>query len=228
MRKAFTLLELIFVIVIIAILSSVLLPRANTNSLHEAAIQVMSHIRYTQHLAIVNNTYRMNDDIWYKKRWTLLFNSDAYTCKEWAYTVFSDISGTGNPDITPNIIEVAEDISSHKYLSGGFSGENDLDFRDVENCGGSHPEKFLGTKKMNIGIMYGISDIHFSDSCSYYNSKRISFDSFGRPLIGKQSSYSKAYVKNRLLTSVCEIELFDESGESVKLYIEPETGYAHL
>ena len=56
-KKAFSLIELIFVIVIIGILSSVLVPRFDRPTLIEAAHQIISHIRYTQHLAMVDNKF---------------------------------------------------------------------------------------------------------------------------------------------------------------------------
>ena len=37
--------------------SSVMLPHFDTNPVHEAKIQLMSYIRYTQHLAIVGDKF---------------------------------------------------------------------------------------------------------------------------------------------------------------------------
>ncbi|MDQ7060006.1 MAG: type II secretion system protein [Sulfurimonas sp.] len=67
MKKAFTMIELIFVLVVVGILAAVILPRTKTNPLQEAAIQLLSHIRYTQHLALVDDVYDANDANWYKK-----------------------------------------------------------------------------------------------------------------------------------------------------------------
>lgn len=68
MRKAFTMIELVFVIVVIGILAAVIIPNTRTNPLQEAAIQLLSHIKYTQHLAMTDDTYDENDPNWYKKR----------------------------------------------------------------------------------------------------------------------------------------------------------------
>jgi prepilin-type N-terminal cleavage/methylation domain-containing protein len=54
-RFAFTMLELIFVIIVIGILAVLAMPSFNKNSLAEAAEQVAGHIRYTQHLAMVDD-----------------------------------------------------------------------------------------------------------------------------------------------------------------------------
>ncbi|MCF6310454.1 MAG: type II secretion system GspH family protein, partial [Sulfurimonas sp.] len=57
MKKAFTMLELVMVIVVIGILAAVMLPRVASDRLAEAATQVISHIRYTQHLAMVDDQF---------------------------------------------------------------------------------------------------------------------------------------------------------------------------
>ncbi|MGD9717776.1 MAG: type II secretion system protein, partial [Sulfurimonadaceae bacterium] len=51
MKKAFTMLELVFVIVVIGILAAVIIPRMDRDNASEAAIELQSQIRYAQHLA---------------------------------------------------------------------------------------------------------------------------------------------------------------------------------
>ena len=60
-KKAFTLLEIVFVIVVIGILATVILQRRQDNSLREAALQLISDIRYTQHLALTDDKYNPKD-----------------------------------------------------------------------------------------------------------------------------------------------------------------------
>ncbi|OIP56792.1 MAG: N-terminal methylation [Helicobacteraceae bacterium CG2_30_36_10] len=217
MNKAFTLLELVFVIVVVGILAAIIIPNTRTNPLREAAIQLVSHIRYTQHLAMVDDKFDMNNPKWYKSRWTIVFNSDAYTNNKEAYTIFSDSPsysgnpGTDEPAINPSNIEL--------MLSGGFSGgPNSLDY--------NHPD-FKGTKELNIGTKYNITDVEFNSDCQSSSSERLSFDNLGRPLIGKMSSYSQPYVNNRILENQCRISLINSEG-NVTIAIEPETGYAHI
>ena len=50
-------LELVFVIVIIGILAAAIIPRMDRDSIYEASEQLLSHIRYTQHLAMTDNIY---------------------------------------------------------------------------------------------------------------------------------------------------------------------------
>ncbi|MBE0514848.1 type II secretion system protein [Sulfurimonas sp.] len=211
MKKAFTMLELVFVIVVIGILAAVIIPRIGSNKLQEAAIQVVSHIRYTQHLALVNDRLNTADSEWYKDRWQIFFASTDGSEGAWAYSIFSDNAGdsTGNPDF----VEIAKNpLNSSKYLTGGYSYILYSDSRV--------------TKELNIGKKYGITNVAFSTSCSVSGSTRIAFDHLGRPLRGAFHNYSSAYpATDRLVNSQCTITLTDGS-DNVAIAIEPETGYA--
>ncbi|EAJ5693991.1 prepilin-type N-terminal cleavage/methylation domain-containing protein [Campylobacter fetus] len=74
MKKAFTLIEIIIVLVIVGIMASFTIPKLNRNDLRLAADQIVSHIRYTQHLAIIDDkfdTKDTKDTNWYKGRWQI-------------------------------------------------------------------------------------------------------------------------------------------------------------
>jgi len=78
MKKAFTMLELIMVIVIIGILAAVIIPRTASNDTAEAAVKLISDIRYTQHLAMVDDKYGQNAN-WYRDLWQINFNGNTYS-----------------------------------------------------------------------------------------------------------------------------------------------------
>lgn len=82
MKRAFTLLELVFVIVIAGILAFVLIPKSSDTKLLESANQLISHIRYAQQLALNNDQFDPNDKDWYKKMWRIEFESNG-TYKVW-------------------------------------------------------------------------------------------------------------------------------------------------
>ena len=82
MKKAFTLLELVFVIVIAGILAFVLIPKSSYTKLLESANQIISHIRYAQQLALNNDQFDPNDKDWYKKMWRIEFKNNG-TYKVW-------------------------------------------------------------------------------------------------------------------------------------------------
>ena len=200
-------LELVFVILVIGILASVIIPRTKTNSLQEAAIQLVSDIRYTQHLAMIDDKYDSTDSNWYRNRWQLLFGRSEYTDGKYAYTIFSDYLATsqGNPELT----EIAVNpLDRNKLLSGGYSGE--LDWKDPQ-----------ATKKLNIGYSYGVVAIS-THNCG---AKRIAFDNLGRPFKGNDSSWNSS--TDGILKKQCIFTLHGEN-ETINIYIEPETGYVHL
>ncbi len=64
--------ELIFVIIVIGILSAVFIPRFGQNKLSQAANQLISNIRYTQHLALMDDEYNATNPNWYQNRWTIM------------------------------------------------------------------------------------------------------------------------------------------------------------
>jgi len=84
MKRAFTLLELVFVIVVIGILAAAIIPRIQDNNLEEAGIDLLSKIRYTQHLAVLDDKMDPKDASWYQKRWRITFKDNKYSiiCKD--------------------------------------------------------------------------------------------------------------------------------------------------
>ena len=215
-KKAFTLLELIFVIIVIGILAASIIPRIGSNKLQEAAIQLVSHIRYTQHLAMIDDKFDKDDTNWYKKRWQIAFHKGNNTNNKWSYSIFSDSSGgsTGTADT----VEIAVNpLNTDKKLTGGINGTSLIHTGDIE-----------ATASMNLGEAYDIDNIVFSSSCSFYSSKKIAFDHQGRPLKGAFENYSSAYpASNRIIKNTCAISLYSK-GSSVTINIEPETGYSYI
>lgn len=78
MRKAFTMMEFVIVIVLIGILSAVFIPRMSDNNAQLAAIKLQAAIRYTQHLAMMEDKYGSSTD-WYKHRWHISIDGNKYT-----------------------------------------------------------------------------------------------------------------------------------------------------
>ncbi len=79
MKKAFTMLELVFVIVVIGILAAVIIPRMDRDNASEAAIELQSQIRYAQHLAIINDKFDPNNATWFRNLWQIRFNGNLYS-----------------------------------------------------------------------------------------------------------------------------------------------------
>jgi type II secretory pathway pseudopilin PulG len=222
--RAFSMLELVFVVVVIGILAATIIPQTKTNPLQEAAIQVASHIKYTQHLAMMDDRYdsgRKDDNgdvIWYKDRWQLVFGASANADNQEAYTIFSDTLGTGVNRGDADEAEIARNPQNlNQRMTGGYTGAVALDIRH---------SSFVGMKKLNIGKSYGVTSATLGGGCRA-NWKRISFDHLGRPFQGKQSSMNSPYnigSTQRLIKTICTVTLSDGS-DSVSINIEPETGY---
>ena len=95
--------ELIIVIVIAGILAAVMIPRLERDNLREAANQVVRHIQYTQHLAMVDDVYDASNSSWYQDRWSINLCSTNYAVErangsETAVDTLTqrDINGTDN------------------------------------------------------------------------------------------------------------------------------------
>ncbi|MFA6192552.1 MAG: type II/IV secretion system protein [Sulfurimonas sp.] len=223
MKKSFTLLELVFVVVVIGVLSAIIIPSTRSDNLREAAIQVVSHIRYTQHLAMIDDKLDTSDSNWYKKRWTIRFKQDLVFAgsyipngtypNEWAYTVYNDVSKDGNP----NPGEMAKNpLNQRQYLSGGYN--NTLHIKDSQSM-----------KELRLGSTYGVESVVFSDGCRS-NVLYLYFDNLGRPFNSMNTSnpYETASAGwHKLLTSDCKITLNSNEG-SVSIIVEPETGYTYI
>lgn len=212
MKKAFTMIEFVFVILVVGTIAAVIIPRTESTRLQEAAIQLISHIRYTQHLALVDDKYDSTDPIWYKRRWQLIFGKSAFTDNEVSYTIFSDrlATASGNPDLS----EIAVNpMDPTRRLTGGHSGTIHV-----------YDDALSVTKEMNLGLTYGIQSYKLSGGCA---NARLSFDYLGRPITGNLSSMNAPYQEGRLITQRCNITLTSEEG-SITIAVEPETGYAYM
>jgi len=213
--KAFTMLELVFVIVVVGILAATMAPRFSRDSLQEASDKLVSHLRYTKHLALVDDVFDSTDANWYKNRWQLIFTKTVDGADVWSYTIFSDtLNHDGNPNISDDIAKNPN--NPNQYLSGGYSGILSLtDSRRDET--------------MAIGQTYGIQDVLFQGGCS--TARRIAFDYLGRPIQGNLSTSTTPYQSDRLMTKQCKIVICKNSpcdDKNITIAIEPQTGYIHI
>lgn len=103
--------ELIIVIVIAGILAAVMLPRLERDPAREAAEQVAQHIRYAQHLAMVDDVYDAANPDWHENRWSIDLCSPQYLVSR------------------ANNTEVAIDPLSKDDINGSKTEAFDLDKR---------------------------------------------------------------------------------------------------
>jgi len=156
-------LELIIVIVVAGILAVVMIPKLEGDPLRDGANQVVRHIQYAQHMAMVDDVYDAGNANWERAYWHISFRNNAKKC----YIVASDQDLSGGISQT----EAAYDPLSKQYLySDATCTDNSLNDNDL----------FLNTK-------YGISTVALSSSCQGGNNY-IAFDNFGRPLKTRNTS----------------------------------------
>ena len=223
-KRAFTMIELIFVIVVVGILAAIMIPKLNRNASREAANQILTHIRYTQHLAMQDDKYENfvsdNPVRWCRMRWGVAFNNtslqkcsiDKPGVNTWKYSVFFDKSLNGNINSES---EVANDIyKSGKLLSGGWSGIS------TDSC-----KKI--NKELNLGKRFGITSVDFKDGCS--GMQTIIFDEMGRPMrVASTTSGGAKRPYDRLLKKDCSITITDKRGNQTTITIEKESGFASI
>ena len=202
MKNAFTIVELVIVIVVIGILTILIIPRIKQDRLQQATEQVLRHIRYTQHLAMNEDMYNHNTNQWYKKRWQIQFTKCLNTN---VYRIYSDKNFAGSCDISEAAIDPYSNLSL--YFSNGSCGQ--ISGRD--------------DKSLNLTLTYDISNITFTGGCP--NIKSIGFDILGRPYSSVNTSPSST---DKLMYQNCLIKLYLSSGESATITIEKETGYSRV
>lgn len=220
MKKAFTMLELIVVIVVIGILAAMAIPRLDRDNLAEAVDQIISHLRYTQHLAMQDNRFNPNDPGWTRERWTLAFAQVNNVCGRdngWKYSIYQDLAGarTGNLN---SANEVARDPLDHnQFMSAGWAGISNADCQNTN-------------AKYDIRAKFGITQVAFGGGCARVQG--ISFDEFGRPMITASTTTMAAAAPprpyQRILNANCTITLQNSNGRTAVITIVPETGFASV
>lgn len=205
-RFAFTMLELVFVIIVIGILSVLAMPSFNSNPLQQAAEQVANHIRYAQHLAMVDDKFNDTNATWWRERWQVRFReSDG----DIAYAVFSNKNQDANINCSTAICEEpAIDPLTKLPL-------------------------FYATSRPNLNMVlsskYGITNVtttcNTDDDFSYATRLGvIAFDNLGRPYAG---IFDSASPTDYLMTQDCNITLTHPDGNAT-ITVRPETGYVSV
>ncbi|PPB56958.1 pilus assembly FimT family protein [Campylobacter hyointestinalis] len=214
MKKAFTFFEIVVVIVVIGIMAAFVAPKFGRDDLRLAADQIAAHIRYTQHLAMIDDKYDPGNANWYKAKWRIFFSDNNFTNNKLTYMVFQDKSGEskGNPN---SISEIAKNPNNNaKLMTAGYSG------------GLAYTDKRV-SKELNIEDTYNIDTIKFKNGCSVKGgTTTLSFDELGRPYKGNPTSQESPY--QNIMTEQCTIILTHKNGSKCTINVEPETGYVTI
>ncbi len=201
-KKAFTMIEAVMAIVVMGIIAAVAIPRLENDSRQEASDQILSDIRYTQHLALTDDVTNPDNNEWQRHFWRIQFQNMVASGTGWTYSIGSsrDAGGT-NIDLS----EAAIDPLDGRPIFGD---------RTYGNTQVS-PKVFIGRK-------YGISNIDFRGGCA--GIQHLGFDHIGRPHISFTTSAAPDY--STILKTPCLIDFIRDGVNLFTIQINPETGYA--
>ena len=201
--------ELVMAIIVIGILAALAIPRMERDTRQEAADNILSAIRYTQHLALVDDKTNPFDGSWQKTLWQIRFSQPS---GEWLYVVGSNTDHGANIDQN----ESAIDPANGKYMHSGNASPADSD---------ESPNIFLTHK-------YGVSTIDFTNCDVPTGSggtsgtvQHIAFDHLGRPhrgVFGATNQY------DTVIHQDCIIRFTLSDGDFFDINISKETGYAFI
>jgi prepilin-type N-terminal cleavage/methylation domain-containing protein len=210
-RYAFTMIELIIVIMVMGILAALALPRYERDIRQEAADNILSAIRYTKLMALTDNVTNPRNNNWQRAFWR--FGIEGCSDNGIFYYISSDKDYQG--DIDTN--EIINDPTNGLHLMGANNKpcEN-------ETQAGSSPNIFLTYK-------YGIEDGNIT-ICSA-NGKYIGFDHMGRPHVGFAGALGSTTPDySTILHRDCNITVnFGNTGlDPLKIIVESGTGHAYI
>jgi Tfp pilus assembly protein FimT len=94
-KKSFSLIEIIFVIVLISVISSYTIQTNNQDKLVLAKNQIKMHLKYMRYIAMLDNKYDHNDKNWYRKAWNVKFRWCSGK-KQIHYYIYSDLDNSGH------------------------------------------------------------------------------------------------------------------------------------
>ena len=213
-KNAFTMIELVFVIVVLGILAALAIPRLERDLRQEAADNILSSIRYTQHLALLDDKQMFNDAKWQRRFWRIYFG----TCEgKKFYAIGSDDNMEDAANARVDFTESALDPSNGKHLWA-------LDGGTTESCYGSRDASDISSS-IFIGKKYGIDTI--DGGCGTV--KFVAFDHLGRPY-GSGFNTSTTPDNTGYLNSDCLFTFSSSSGDidPFSIMINKETGYSFI
>jgi len=207
MCKAFTMLELVLVIVVLGILAALAIPRLEQDYLQEAADAMLSNFRYTQHLALNDDKQMAQNPNWQQRYWSIAFAK----CSDnrLFFRIGSDDDMSGGTSGLFAQTEAATDPFNGDALWAADNG----------NC--NTPGI---SNNIQIGKKYGIASIVGSGGCA--GVQYIGFDHLGRPHIGFGNSAQPD--SSSYMNSVCTFTFTLDDTRTFQISIQPETGYAQI
>ena len=210
-KSAFTMIELVFVIVVLGIIASIAMDRMERDLKQEASETILSHIRLAQQLALSDDKHRSdNDTKWQRAYWRIQF-----------------INCSDSGDVRP-IYNVGSDIDLNKSLSKIESAVDPINGKYLyATCNSS----MIGddvSQDIFIGQHYGVSKVNLTGCSSSVSStaNQIAFDYLGRPHRGIGGYDTSVF--NRIVISDCNLTVTMSDNTTFSIIVEAETGHAFI
>ena len=201
MKKSFTLLELILVILLLSILYMAFIPKTKINNLDELKEKLTLQIKHLRNKALIDSKY--NEDLkWQKQNWTIKF----FRCKKIIgglyYVIYSDKNKTGHP----NQDESLKDPLSNKYIYSSNSCEE-----NEKNSKYTLLTKNFNIKSVNISCnkTTSLGQVSFSYDGKAYSKLANN--------INDQEEYE--------INEPCILEFLDNKNDKFEIIIENKTSY---
>ena len=201
-NRAFTLLEIIIVILLITLLYSLFVPKNQINKLNEITNRLSLYITYTRFKALIEDKFDEDDSLWHKKRWTIKF----FRCRDENdgiyFSIYSDKNKSGHPGSEDSL----KDPLTKKYIySSNYCKENNLNSKYV-----------LLTKAFDISSV----ELSCNDTTSL---GQLSFGVDGK-VYSKLSNfeYESDYYE---IKEPCSLKLVSKNNKYKEIIIYPYTGF---
>ena len=210
-KSAFTLIELVFVIIILGILASLAMGRMDRDLKQEASETILSHIRLAQQLALTDNKHRAdNDGRWQRAYWRFEFSNCSFTGD--VKPIYAVGSGKLNNGELSKKRSAINPING-KYLFGSCTKSSNGSDISEDVFAGQH----FGVKKFQM------------KKCTtpQYTGQNFGFDYLGRVHVGIDS-YGGTPNFNKLATRDCNLTVTMSDDDTFSIIIENETGYSYI
>jgi len=206
-------LELVFVIVVIGILAVLSLSRMDRDMTQEAADNILSDIRFTQHLALTDNKHQFDNRLWERGYWRMIFSTCSGGGKYYMIGSDQDLSGANNAFFEQD--EAAIDPANGKRMF----------WKNNWNCDNGDPANTF-SDRIFLTEEYGITGVSGSDGCA--GRTHIAFDHWGRPYHGTGFSNTGRPYHTGYMRRDCTFTFTWDDGRSFAIQINEETGYAWI
>lgn len=189
MRKAFTMIEMVFVVVMLGVMAAVSVMYIPQTKLQQAADHMIHNIKYAKSLAQTDDRFfAMKDDsinnysdnqvqYWKAGMWQVQFHLNGNTTKH-SYSIYADTArnaNTTNFDGRPMSGDLIAKDPQNKACLSGYS-ENNLPNECKNNI----------AKEVRLQETYDVTidSIALPNDCKETNTARIYFDNTGMPYCG--------------------------------------------